>query len=147
MSLKLTTAQIDRAAGVLLGMACGDALGAGYEFGPPLGADVEVRMAGGGSCGWAPGEWTDDTSMAIASPRSPPRAATSGWWSRRTGSPHVGPSGAKTPKMSASRPRTSSTRPPERPGLVASTSPKPETSKRPQLRSTDVPERRPATGL
>ena len=35
---KLTTAQLDRAAGVLLAMACGDALGAGYEFGPPLGA-------------------------------------------------------------------------------------------------------------
>ena len=66
MSLHLTTAQSDRAAGVLLVMACGDALGAGYEFGPPLGADVEVVMAGGGSFGWAPGEWTDDTSMAIA---------------------------------------------------------------------------------
>ena len=66
MSLHLSTAQSDRAAGVLLGMACGDALGAGYEFGPPLGADVDVLMAGGGTFGWAPGEWTDDTSMAIA---------------------------------------------------------------------------------
>ena len=62
----LTTAQSDRAAGVLLAMACGDALGAGYEFGPPLGADVPVVMEGGGSFGWAPGEWTDDTSMAVA---------------------------------------------------------------------------------
>ena len=66
MITKLTTARLDRAAGVLLGMACGDALGAGYEFGPPLGADVEVVMEGGGSIGWAPGEWTDDTSMAVA---------------------------------------------------------------------------------
>ena len=66
LTTKLTTAQSDRAAGVLLGMACGDALGAGYEFGPPLGADVEVVMEGGGSFGWAPGEWTDDTSMAVA---------------------------------------------------------------------------------
>ena len=32
--MKLTSAQLDRAAGLLLGMACGDALGAGYEFGP-----------------------------------------------------------------------------------------------------------------
>ena len=32
----LTSAQADRAAGVLLATACGDALGAGYEFGPPL---------------------------------------------------------------------------------------------------------------
>ena len=36
--LRLTTAQVDRAAGVLLATACGDALGAGYEFGPPLAA-------------------------------------------------------------------------------------------------------------
>lgn len=28
-------ARVDRAAGVLLATACGDALGAGYEFGPP----------------------------------------------------------------------------------------------------------------
>jgi ADP-ribosyl-[dinitrogen reductase] hydrolase len=54
----------DRAAGVLLGTACGDALGAGYEFGPPLPEDVEVTMRGGN--GFAPGEWTDDTSMAVA---------------------------------------------------------------------------------
>ena len=62
----LTPAQSDRAAGVLLGLAAGDALGAGYEFGPPLGWDVPVLMQGGGSFGWAPGEWTDDTSMAVA---------------------------------------------------------------------------------
>ncbi len=66
MPLHLSTAQSDRAAGVLLAMAAGDALGAGYEFGPPLADDVDVRMAGGGSFGWAPGEWTDDTSMAVA---------------------------------------------------------------------------------
>src|SRR3712207_3780945 len=65
MSL-LTTAQSDRAAGVLLGLAAGDALGAGYEFGPPLAGDVDVALKGGGSFGWAPGEWTDDTSMALA---------------------------------------------------------------------------------
>ena len=55
-----------RAAGVLLGMACGDALGAPFEFGLPLGPDFPVAMKGGGSMGWMPGEWTDDTSMAIA---------------------------------------------------------------------------------
>ena len=64
--MKLTTAQQDRVVGVLLGTACGDALGAGYEFGPPLGDDVEVEMTGGGTFRWAPGEWTDDTSMAVA---------------------------------------------------------------------------------
>lgn len=55
-----------RAAGVLLGTACGDALGAGYEFGPPLGPEIDVEMKGGGNFNWAPGEWTDDTSLAIA---------------------------------------------------------------------------------
>ena len=62
----LTGAQLDRAAGVLLGTGCGDALGAGYEFGPPLADDVTVGMVGGGPFGWAPGGWTDDTAMAVA---------------------------------------------------------------------------------
>lgn len=66
MTARLSSVQVDRAAGVLLGMACGDALGAPFEFGPPLGAEVTVAMKGGGSMGWLPGEWTDDTSMAIA---------------------------------------------------------------------------------
>ena len=53
----------DRAAGALIGMATGDALGAGYEFAsPPRG---EVAMIGGGLGDFGPGEWTDDTSMAI----------------------------------------------------------------------------------
>lgn len=55
----------DRAAGVLMGMACGDALGAPFEFGPPLPTDAPVAMVGGGSFGWRPGEWTDDTQMAV----------------------------------------------------------------------------------
>ncbi|MEO5534369.1 MAG: ADP-ribosylglycohydrolase family protein [Pseudolysinimonas sp.] len=63
--MKLATAQQDRAIGAVVASAAGDALGAGYEFGPPLDDSVDVRMAGGGSFGWAPGEWTDDTSMAI----------------------------------------------------------------------------------
>ena len=52
--------------GVLLATAAGDALGAAYEFGPPRGPELEVAMVGGGAFGWEPGEWTDDTSMAIA---------------------------------------------------------------------------------
>ena len=64
--MTLTTAQLDRACGVLLGTAAGDALGAPYEFGPPRGPELEVAMVGGGSFGWEPGEWTDDSSMAIA---------------------------------------------------------------------------------
>ncbi|PZF66162.1 ADP-ribosylglycohydrolase family protein [Curtobacterium sp. MCBD17_013] len=55
----------DRALGSVLAAACGDALGAGYEFGPPLAQDAPVRMRGGGPTGTAPGEWTDDTAMGI----------------------------------------------------------------------------------
>jgi ADP-ribosyl-[dinitrogen reductase] hydrolase len=62
--MTLTPAQLDRAVGALLGTAAGDALGAPYEFGPPRGPELEVVMTGGGP--WEPGEWTDDTSMAIA---------------------------------------------------------------------------------
>ena len=56
----------DRAVGAVLGSASGDALGAHYEFGPSLPADTPVDMIGGGAFGWSPGEWTDDTQMALA---------------------------------------------------------------------------------
>ena len=49
--------------GVLVGLAAGDALGAGYEFGPAF--DGPVEMKGGGPFNWEVGEWTDDTQMAI----------------------------------------------------------------------------------
>lgn len=61
----LTSAQLDRACGVLLGSAVGDALGAGYEFTFPP-ADLVPQMIGGGLGGFAPGEWTDDTDQAVA---------------------------------------------------------------------------------
>lgn len=54
----------DRVAGVMVGTAVGDALGAGYEFGSaPLGRSGP-DMIGGGLGRFAPGEWTDDTTMA-----------------------------------------------------------------------------------
>ena len=63
--MKLTTSQLDRSAGVLPATAAGDALGAGYEFGPPLPSTTPITMKGGGPFGFAPAEWTDDTAMAI----------------------------------------------------------------------------------
>lgn len=56
---------LDKAAGVVVASAAGDALGAGYEFGPKV-KPQEVSMIGGGLGGFAVGEWTDDTSMGLA---------------------------------------------------------------------------------
>jgi ADP-ribosylglycohydrolase/protein-tyrosine phosphatase len=64
--MTLTAAQRDRACGALLATAAGDALGAGYEFDPPMAADAPVDMIGGGLGAFDRGEWTDDTSMAVA---------------------------------------------------------------------------------
>lgn len=69
----MTTAPIERDAdvrdrieGVLLGAACGDALGVPYEFGSaPLALSEQPRMIGGGLGPYAPGEWSDDTQMAV----------------------------------------------------------------------------------
>ena len=56
----------DRRRGALLGLAVGDALGAPVEFGNP-GAFEPVRgFRAGGPHDLAAGEWTDDTSMALA---------------------------------------------------------------------------------
>jgi ADP-ribosyl-[dinitrogen reductase] hydrolase len=58
----------ERARGCLLGLAVGDALGAPLEGAPAAHArkavDAGLEMTGGGS--WAPGEWTDDTALALA---------------------------------------------------------------------------------
>lgn len=61
----LTPDQHDRALGCLIGAATGDALGAPYEFEPPIAASEDVGMIGGGQLNWEPGEWTDDTAMSI----------------------------------------------------------------------------------
>lgn len=63
--MRLTPAQIDRACGVLVAAAAGDALGAGYEF-APVTPDLVPAMIGGGLGDFAPGEWTDDTAQAVA---------------------------------------------------------------------------------
>lgn len=71
----LTREQVYKAVGSLVGAAAADALGARFEFMQPglysrtfptpvLGGIGE--MIGGGSFQWKPGEFTDDTQMAIA---------------------------------------------------------------------------------
>ena len=55
---------MDRAAGVLVGQAVGDALGVPYEFAAPIRAG-DARMVGGGLGPYEPGEWSDDTQMAV----------------------------------------------------------------------------------
>jgi hypothetical protein len=61
--MTLTPEQADRASGVLLAQAVGDALGVPYEFAtPPPG---EPEMMGGGLGDLAPGEWSDDTQVSV----------------------------------------------------------------------------------
>lgn len=56
---------IDRFRGALLGLACGDAVGTTVEF-KARGSFAPVSdMVGGGPFRLKPGEWTDDTSMAL----------------------------------------------------------------------------------
>ena len=62
--MRLTSVQSDRVGGVLLGQAIGDALGVPYEFGPRI-QPGQAQMVGGGLGPYAPGEWSDDTQMAI----------------------------------------------------------------------------------
>jgi len=57
---------VDRQRGTLLGLAVGDALGAAVEFEMPGTFEPVTGYRGGGPHGLAPGEWTDDTSFALA---------------------------------------------------------------------------------
>lgn len=56
---------LDRYRGCLLGLAAGDALGTTLEFKPPGTFEPLTDMVGGGPFNLKPGEWTDDTSMAL----------------------------------------------------------------------------------
>ena len=65
MNDKLSTDVTNRALGVLVGSATGDALGAAYEFNRVLPPDFIPEMLGGGLMpSRRPGGWTDDTAMA-----------------------------------------------------------------------------------
>lgn len=66
----------DRCRGTLIGLAVGDALGAAVEFRSPGSFVPVTSYRGGGPHGLSAGEWTDDTSMALALADS---IATAGW--------------------------------------------------------------------
>ncbi len=59
-------AQTDRALGALLGLAIGDAVGTTLEFKQRDSYAPLTDMVGGGPFKLSAGEWTDDTSMALA---------------------------------------------------------------------------------
>lgn len=56
---------LDRFLGALLGLACGDAVGTTVEFKRRGTFEPVIDMVGGGPFRLQPGEWTDDTSMAL----------------------------------------------------------------------------------
>jgi ADP-ribosyl-[dinitrogen reductase] hydrolase len=66
----------DRRRGALIGLAVGDALGAAVEFNHRGSFAPVTCYRGGGPHGLAAGEWTDDTSMALALADS---IANAGW--------------------------------------------------------------------
>jgi len=57
--------KLERYRGCLLGLAVGDALGTTLEFKPPGSFTPITDMIGGGPFNLKPGQWTDDTSMAL----------------------------------------------------------------------------------
>lgn len=59
----VTTRQ--RYQGSLLGLAVGDAVGTTVEFQPPGAFEPVTDLVGGGPFDLEPGQWTEDTSMAL----------------------------------------------------------------------------------
>jgi ADP-ribosyl-[dinitrogen reductase] hydrolase len=55
----------DRFSGALVGLAVGDAVGTAVEFMPPGSFEPITDMIGGGPFRLDPGQWTDDTSLAL----------------------------------------------------------------------------------
>ena len=63
--LAMTPTRNSRFRGALLGLAAGDAVGATVEFMLPGTFTPVTDMVGGGAFHLRPGQWTDDTSMAL----------------------------------------------------------------------------------
>jgi len=60
-----TPTQRERYLGALLGLTCGDAVGTTVEFSRRGSFTPVTDMTGGGPFNLQPGQWTDDTSMAL----------------------------------------------------------------------------------
>ena len=65
LTLEFALDAVTRCRGSLLGLAVGDALGTTLEFKSPGTFQPLRDMVGGGPVGLKPGQWTDDTSMAL----------------------------------------------------------------------------------
>lgn len=59
------TVKLDRCIGALVGLAVGDALGTTNEFSTEDEVIIVDSLVGGGPFALEPGQWTDDTSMAL----------------------------------------------------------------------------------
>ena len=59
------TSARDRAGGALVGLAFGDAVGTTLEFQRPASSSRSPTWSAAGRSACRPGEWTDDTSMAL----------------------------------------------------------------------------------
>lgn len=111
----------DRATGVPMGMACGDALRARCDFGHALPADEAVTMTGDGAFGWKPGEGTDATSVAVVILQAAERALADAGYHRVTGLLHHRRTGRPDTSLGLvgdrphPRPRCRCRRTPERP--------------------------------
>jgi ADP-ribosyl-[dinitrogen reductase] hydrolase len=57
----------DRFRGTLIDLAVGDALSSAIEFRPPGSFPPVIDYRDGGHHNLKPGQWTDDTSMALGS--------------------------------------------------------------------------------
>jgi len=55
----------DKYRGAFLGLAVGDAFGTTLEFSARKSTETHTEMSGGGPFNLKPGQWTDDTSMAL----------------------------------------------------------------------------------
>jgi ADP-ribosyl-[dinitrogen reductase] hydrolase len=70
MDTQQTLPRQDRFRGCLLGLAIGDAVGTTLEFRMRGSFETLTDMVGGGPFRLEPGEWTDDTSMALCLAKS-----------------------------------------------------------------------------